>query len=75
MQQTVEECASNGNDEDELTVAAKERELAKLEGSQVYEVAPEEQSYGKKRITTRWEIVHRSDGVRAMCAARELKRS
>ncbi len=38
-------------------------------------MVPEEQSHGKKRITTRWEIVHRSDGVRARYVAREFKRS
>ncbi len=75
LQQNVEERTSNRNDEDELTVSAKERELAKLEEFQVYEVVPEEQSYGKKRITTRWEMVHRSDAVLASLVAREHKRS
>ncbi len=53
LQQNVEECALSGNDENELTVAAKERELAKRGEFQVYEVVPEEQSYGEERVTRR----------------------
>lgn len=36
----------------------------------VYEVVPDQQPWGKKHATTRWEIVHRADGVRE----REFKR-
>ena len=57
-----------------MTIAAKERELEKLEEFEVYEIVPEEQSFGKKRVTTRWEIAHRLDGVRARFVAREFKR-
>ena len=73
--QNAEDVQADENHEDELTMAAKERELEKLEEFGVFEVVPEEQSYGKKRVTTRWEIVHRLDGVRARFVAREFRRS
>ncbi len=62
LQQNVEDVA-NDDGECELTVAAKRKELGRLDEFEVYEVAPEHNACGEKKDTTRWEIVHLADGL------------
>ena len=63
------------NEEDAAeTVAAKALELQRFKEFGVYQVVPAEQAYGKKRISTRWEVVKRPGMVkRARFVAREFE--
>ena len=55
------------------TTNAKKKKLDRLEEFAVYETAFIPVALGKKRVTTRWELEHRQDGIRARFVARALK--
>ena len=54
-----------GNAETEEATKAKLKELNQLAEFGVYEMVDIHTALGKKRVTTRWDLDHRKDGIRA----------
>ena len=52
---------------------AKLKELDRLAEIEVYETVDLHVALGKKRVTTRWDLDHRKDGIRTRFVAREFK--
>ena len=62
-----------GNAETEEATKAKLKELNQLAEFGVYEMVDIHTALGKKRVTTRWDLDHRKDGIRARFDPREFK--
>ena len=62
----------DGSEADEMT-KAKQKELDRLAEFGVHETVDLHVALGKKRVTTRWDLDPRKDGIRARVVAREFK--
>ena len=58
---------------EEEATKAKLKELERLAEFGMHEVVDMHTALGKKRVTTRWNLDHRKDGMRARFVAREFK--
>ena len=61
------------NAETEEAMKAKLKELERLAEFGVCQIVDMHTVLGKKRVTTRWDLDHRKDGIRARFVAREFK--
>ena len=58
------------NAETEEATKAKLKELERLAEFGVHEIVDMHTALGKKRVTTRWDLDNRKDGIRAQFVAR-----
>ena len=68
--QYSDEDAGDYNTETEEATKAKLKELDRLAEFGVYEIVKMHRALGKKRVTTRWDLDCRKDGIRARFVAR-----
>ena len=59
--------------EGEEAMKAKLKELDRLAEFGVHETVDLQVAFGKERVTTRWHIDHRKEGIRELFVAREFK--